>query len=603
MTEIKVHSVVDENTLIYALDSFKSMLILAIQPSLLSFSLYFIGLPKNLEAQIETFEKRHNIKVSIIDIPLKKKGSAGHCIGAQAIFESMTKKSKAINIISDSDTLIVVKGWDEIIRSMLEKVDVIGTPYEDIGGWSSGDVKTQTYKKLPNLIWAAFKNNIAWNEIKIDSEVPKPMKIKSSQESQIYNVPQGYNLLKDTGWRLPLFLHSNNLSSDYFEYLHPTHPNSLVLKSTNWDYHEEYHIAGIPFVVHQRGSRKHKWNHGKSAVFVKASWDYINNVALNRTDIDYNINVQHTVDQPQPKKSQVPQTTKVIIEKVSDFKCIEPLEQGEIVQTEDIDYLLVSCCMEETRGNIVKHVAKNLLKEGINPEQFTIFDNGSRETDAVDFLKNIYPKCVHESATNVGYWSAIAWWLDNIATKKYTYIIESDLFHYDFDRIKDAEKFLNDNPKVGSVRTLKFDVDSGKYWKRPNNKKSTLPLVSNVSSVTKKKISCVLADSDKNIYTSNFPTMLPALNRRETMVKTFEILKKTKDFTEQTFQKTYWEDYPLTALLNGGIMHYDMNSRDNKEVVSGSWTPRKILASIGYQNPRRNNSIIPSSKMIVVHNG
>jgi hypothetical protein len=82
------------------------------------------------------------------------------------------------------------------------------------------------------------------------------LKIDNQYLSDIFGLPIGFSLLKDVGWELPFFLHDNQIPFKIFEHIKPTDSKSIVLKGA-YPYHDEFHLNGIPFLVHQRGSMKH----------------------------------------------------------------------------------------------------------------------------------------------------------------------------------------------------------------------------------------------------------------------------------------------------------------------------------------------------------
>ena len=91
----------------------------------------------------------------------------------------------------------------------------------------------------------------------------------------------------------------------------------------------------------------------------------------------------------------------------------------------------------------------------------------------------------------------------------------------------------------------------------------------------------------EKIFTSNFLTQLPALNRYEMMKKSFLKLLN-KDFSEFDFQKFCYEQYQINAILDGGIFNADMTSW-GKNTITGSWTDENLLKQIGYCNTRFSN--------------
>ncbi|MEK9569976.1 MAG: hypothetical protein VW124_13275, partial [Paracoccaceae bacterium] len=162
----------------------------------------------------------------------------------------------AIDVIADTDTVMLQRNWDRLVAEMLDKTGIVATCYEDIGGFSSGTGKVQTYKRKPSLTWFALSPKYYWRGLD-----PRPAKqsniaITNDELSQLYNLPIGHELVRDVGWHVPAYLHENNIPFLVFDQIKPTSSASTALK-TGVDYHEEFHLKGVPFLAHQRGSHKH----------------------------------------------------------------------------------------------------------------------------------------------------------------------------------------------------------------------------------------------------------------------------------------------------------------------------------------------------------
>jgi hypothetical protein len=189
-----------------------------------------------------------------IGLPLRMAGSNGHSAGLSSAL-SMTGE-EAIDVIADTDTVMLQCNWDRLIAGLLEKTGIVATCYEDIGGFSSGPDKVQTYKRKPSLTWFALSPKYDWRALDPRPAKQKTIVITSDELSKLYNLPIGYELVRDVGWLVPAYLHDNKIPFTVFEQIKPTSSASKVLK-TEIDYHEEYHLAGNPVLAHQRGSHKH----------------------------------------------------------------------------------------------------------------------------------------------------------------------------------------------------------------------------------------------------------------------------------------------------------------------------------------------------------
>lgn len=249
--------------------------------------------------------------------------------------------------------------------------------------------------------------------------------------------------------------------------------------------------------------------------------------------------------------------------------------------------LLVTCCLEQSRAEILGEVLKNLGEQAPElREALTVFDNASTIPGTIDVLRDCYTH-VHQASRNVGYWSAIDWWLESLRDDppQFTYIIESDMIHYDFQKLWVAAEYLNTHPPVGSVRLHQYSVANrhlfNKDAPRPDSKRNLWQ--SHTNKVTGQPIGFTQANSD--IWVTNFLTQLPALNRYAAMYDIFEELRAMGKFSELDFQRLYWQRYQQTGILDGGIFHCDLNPYTAKS-LTGSWSSPEELAKIGYQATR-----------------
>jgi hypothetical protein len=266
--------------------------------------------------------------------------------------------------------------------------------------------------------------------------------------------------------------------------------------------------------------------------------------------------------------------------------------------------LFVTCCLEPSRAELLAEVIKNLqeqITDDIRPN-ITVFDNASTEIGAQDVLCDCFDR-VYASDRNVGYWSAVDWWLNHLADDPpaYTYIIESDVIHYGLYRLPDCTAYLDSHPDVGSVRTHEYSAQNMHLYNkdRPqvNSKRNVWQSHTNKATGTVITLNDEETIGSTRIWSSNFLTHLPALNRYATMRECFAELR-TNPFTELDFQKLYWQHYQKTGIVDGGLFHIDMNGPHSGK-VTGSWTDPKQLHALGYQ-PTRHAAIEPPSEYTVV---
>jgi hypothetical protein len=210
---------------------------------------------------------------------LSLKGSNGHASGITSALHKT--ESNGIDLIADADTVMLLKNWDIFLVDILNKYGIVGTCYEDIGGFSSGSGKVQTYKKLPSMTWFALSGRFDWKNLDPSPKKSSNIEISTNELSDLYNLPIGYELVRDVGWRLPGYLKENNIQAIVFDQIKPTSKKAMALK-TKMDYHEEYHINGIPVLAHQRGSHKHEFRKSLiSSSFYDACDKYMQRMNLN----------------------------------------------------------------------------------------------------------------------------------------------------------------------------------------------------------------------------------------------------------------------------------------------------------------------------------
>ena len=261
--------------------------------------------------------------------------------------------------------------------------------------------------------------------------------------------------------------------------------------------------------------------------------------------------------------------------------------------------LLVTCCLEPTRAQVLHQVLDNLREQA--PElrsSLCVFDNASTEPGTEARLSGQYDH-VFRADRNVGYWSAIDWWLSHIEAGQpdYTYIIESDMIHFNFNGIWTATAFLDRNPTVGAVRLHEYSVEHKHLYNKdapvPGSRRSLWQ--SHTNKVTGEPV--VLVPADPPIYLANFLTQLPALNRYVTMRRTFDTLRQMPHFSELDFQRMCHNEYPQNAIMDGGIFHCNLNPY-GAPGITGSWTDPGTLQALGYQTTR-TATIVPRDKYIV----
>lgn len=267
-----------------------------------------------------------------------------------------------------------------------------------------------------------------------------------------------------------------------------------------------------------------------------------------------------------------------------------------------VAFLLVTCCLEPSRSQILADVISNLHQQAPNiGPQLTVFDNASTEVGTIDVLQDSF-EVVYRADRNVGYWTAIDWWLRSLEDDppEFTYIIESDMIHYAFDKVWTCADYLRGHPEVGAVRLHEYSVHDRHLYNKDvpvaGSKRNIWQ--SHTNKATGKPVKLVQAEAPfQDIWRANFLTQLPALNRYATMKQVFNHLRNTPKFSELDFQTIYHASHPTNAILDGGIFHCDPGSY-GAPTVTGSWTSEAELKRIGYHSTRYA-SITPAGQYTV----
>lgn len=255
-TTIHVHTPTDRGTVKYVEFMWDTMLRLASHPEHLFLHVHSIG-PSAVDLL------QHLKQSKAYHVQSAEGGSAGHAACIMNAFKLMNDGD--IHIISDSDAFVVAKGWDNVVRKRIKDgVGMAGTTYEDLGGFSSGNGGVQTYKDVPTFTWALLSSEYDWASLDVTPNKNHRIAINTEELSKIYNLPIGKEVFGEAGWQLPQFLHTNKIPYQAWKQLKPTR-GAAVLNGLS-DYHEEYHVDNVPFVVHHRGSLRHKYRESRLSI-------------------------------------------------------------------------------------------------------------------------------------------------------------------------------------------------------------------------------------------------------------------------------------------------------------------------------------------------
>jgi len=268
-----------------------------------------------------------------------------------------------------------------------------------------------------------------------------------------------------------------------------------------------------------------------------------------------------------------------------------------------IAFLLVTCSMESTRAEALEKVVQNLHDQVPQDilDRIVVFDNASKYPGTIDLLCANF-SIVHRADHNVGYWTAVDWWLRQQVPNppQYTYIIESDTIHWDFHRLTHCADYLDTHAEIGSVRVHEYSVANNHLYDkgRPHATSRRSIWQSHYNGVEKKQVHLTLSDENSRIYITNFLAMLPSLNRYDAMINVFNRLRTLKKFAESDFQAIYHEFHKLNAILDGGIVNGDLCGSDTN-AIAGSRITDAHVKSIGYQNVRQSSILSDDSYNVV----
>ena len=251
-TRIDVHSTVSFNSIRYYDYMRANYRALADVPARVRFIAYCLDRPSAF------WLSRVAGLAGVVAIPYAR-GSLGHALGIEAALQRC--EPSAVHVIADTDTAVVARGWDSMIVEALtesQRYGILGVPYEDIGGFSTGVVLHQTYKRIPTMTWMAMSPHFDFRTLEARPDKGTAIELDTEELSKIYNLPVGFSVLKDVGWQIPGFIHHHGIPYLALNLVSPASPLAKPLAGTA-PYHDEFHWDGIPFLAHQRGSMKHRF--------------------------------------------------------------------------------------------------------------------------------------------------------------------------------------------------------------------------------------------------------------------------------------------------------------------------------------------------------
>lgn len=279
----------------------------------------------------------------------------------------------------------------------------------------------------------------------------------------------------------------------------------------------------------------------------------------------------------------------------------------------DTLHIIVSCCLEASRLDVLKATVYSL--SDIRRDDVLVIDNGSTEPGVLELLSYLVndQKQIVCFEQNQGYWSAVNWAIENhsrILGREFTYcyVIESDMVHYDYNRLAHAEEFLSAHiDLIASVRLQEFVVEEERLYDKlrpsPESRRWAWIRLSNYFSGENAWMipsDVKLSHFPHRCYITNLVPQVPALNTMVAMKNAFAVLRSLEQFEEKDFQRTFIGTDPTrlrTGLLNGGI--YNCKLSYEKSITS-SYTDPTVLSALGYR-PTRHDHIVPADTIALKH--
>lgn len=267
---------------------------LAKDPGNIEFNLYALNFGPNDYDEIERTRKKlgiSNERLTLSQVSAPQRRSVGHGQAVNLALSTIKTNNSDVNVIMDADTYVLVKHWDVATRIILSDTGagLFGTTYENQGDLITGPGNVQTYKGIPNVVWVGLRPGVAWNELDASPQKGHRPRL-SGDEARIFGLRDGQYLLKNVCWQLPQFIYDRDLRSTQFAHVRPASPDAIVFSGVESDIYEEYHLNGIPFVAHQTGAIKFRYNSDPESIrFYSAVNAYI----------------QETQDKPVPDWHQI----------------------------------------------------------------------------------------------------------------------------------------------------------------------------------------------------------------------------------------------------------------------------------------------------------
>jgi hypothetical protein len=244
---IHIHAVTSMNTVAYVFYMMTNAKGLASDPGRFRFSAYCMDEQALRYVQAASQFKELGVQaVSCVQAGVLSggQGSVQHGVGVNAAVAAFSPD--AHNAIIDGDTVVLRLDWDTVLVDMLQLHDVCGISYRD----QKGDHPQFWYQRTPSLSWVAFRHGTDMSGFDAMPLKASNMVINTPQLVELYHVPLGSQLVRDTGWELPGFIKQKQLRS----YGIPARRGVIFGYDTPF---LEHALADRPFVAHMQRSLRH----------------------------------------------------------------------------------------------------------------------------------------------------------------------------------------------------------------------------------------------------------------------------------------------------------------------------------------------------------
>jgi hypothetical protein len=242
---IHVHTAVVWNTLDYAYYMLQNALQMASSPGQLRFTVCCTDRRSHAFVSASPEFAELNVKVTSCPKHGLGLGSEQHGAAVNAMIRGFDPECH--NMLADGDTVLLKPWWDTGVERAFRGADVFGACFPD----QVGDHPQFWYQGHPSISWLVFKQGTDVSGFDAMPQKEADLKIDTPAQVELYGVPVGGMLIRDTAWRLPEFARDNGLRTTGMRAVKPgvVFPAGAPFV--------EYHLGGEPFVVHMQRSLRH----------------------------------------------------------------------------------------------------------------------------------------------------------------------------------------------------------------------------------------------------------------------------------------------------------------------------------------------------------